>query len=537
MTNVKLIYNHINGISCAFINGDPVLAQSSLSHYLRMPFHHWYKDILNQIYNVVRDDFTLEFSARQFECFLLKEQQKYCKKCVALNFSAPDVNDKTFQRLGYLKSQVDEIAHEKIQITAYSDEPSPNLARNLVLPALNQLPLCDLNYDLLPLEKLGDEYRPAKEHNLRFIFLYHTLLDTALFQQLSNLSGPTYCFCCGRIPHAPDSPGEVYLNRFAPGREMELLVDWLDYQCLPQCLSKLLEKLPRSPETDEGLTLCMLDQVLFQTFVIPQNRIGFGDRLRLETRCMVEESRVPLEYVSSNPSIISVSGDELIGQGLGISEIEVYSPGYSVPMCRIQLECVRLVSKLKLEVENELLSIGDTTYARVDYFPLDAINADDIRYHSTNTQVLTIDEQTGLITAVGEGFADVVASVGEINARCTVEIRERLMRLLVEPEKASVLIGKEFHFGVTTVPENVIKEAYRYSCSGNGIVEIDESQGVIRGISKGRVDITISNSDGTVDGHMEVNVKKPFDPSILLGAAAVLAAIKLVTFVFQLLFS
>ncbi|RIM08445.1 hypothetical protein BU680_02325 [Staphylococcus chromogenes] len=80
---------------------------------------------------------------------------------------------------------------------------------------------------------------------------------------------------------------------------------------------------------------------------------------------------------------------------------------------------------ITIEPSSAEVKVDSTVQLRANVSPEDAINSDDVTFESSNTEVATVDENTGLVTGVSEGEARIAvgsASRRKVYAQATVRV-------------------------------------------------------------------------------------------------------------------
>lgn len=99
----------------------------------------------------------------------------------------------------------------------------------------------------------------------------------------------------------------------------------------------------------------------------------------------------------------------------------VVSSLYTVPKNEIPVETPEVTSIL-LGSKSEVVSVGNTVQVSAKPFPISAaLNNAALNFTSNNEAVATVNA-SGLVTAVGEGKAEIVVSYGNVNASCTITV-------------------------------------------------------------------------------------------------------------------
>lgn len=533
MTSVKIVYNHITGLSSAFINGESILSHSTLNHALQTSFQHWYRTLLNSIYSEILDDYELEFVSRELEGQLLKQQMHTCPHCKSLNLSPIEVNWSTFDRLTKLSQQAS-LQPFPLKLHVYYDQMTPELD-HLLSAGLASLPLCTASCDRFSLLDVqsSDLSRDTPNCHVRMVFLFQTSVNDILLKRFSKLSGNTIFFSLPTLP-ALNPPSNVYLDRLVPDRIPAAMLKWLDFECLPAILKLQLSHVQRSPETEQGLMLCMLDQISGRSFILPQDTIGLGESMRFETRSIPTNRPDDLIYISHNPQIISIEQNKLVGQGIGSCVIDVYAPGYTRPLDQIRMRCIKVVTSLSFDQSDLLLSEGDQLKLEYHFEPMDAENTKDIHFSVDDPSVVQLSPD-GSLRALRAGRTVITLTCGRVSVSTGAEVRERQTGWLFQPNDLTMYEGDTCNFSMVPYPANSISSEYQLTYAGDGRVDVQPERGTITALSKGTVAVTAFSKNGA-EGSMMITVKRHFNPSIIFGALAAAAAVTVVFTVFKMLF-
>ncbi|MBL8962356.1 MAG: Ig-like domain-containing protein, partial [Gemmatimonadetes bacterium] len=145
---------------------------------------------------------------------------------------------------------------------------------------------------------------------------------------------------------------------------------------------------------------------------------------------------------------------------------------------------------LRLDVEQDSMLLGTTRLlAATVTNQFNAPRSASVTWASTNPTVLTVGTD-GLVTAIGEGSAQVVASIAGSADTALVRVYGLPVSLAVFPEVVSLAVGDDFQ--LTTESENVAGSGstpITWSVSDSSIAAIS-SEGVVTGMGEGDVTVT-----------------------------------------------
>ena len=133
-----------------------------------------------------------------------------------------------------------------------------------------------------------------------------------------------------------------------------------------------------------------------------------------------------ISYSSSNTNIATVTNSGLVeGTGAGDATITVTATKNAqtaTATVNVHVESVVAATSLSFNPNSVTLSVGDT-YNAEEIITLTPNNASRIfLFESTNTSVATVDEDTGLVTAVGVGTTDINVIAGYGNGDDTLSV-------------------------------------------------------------------------------------------------------------------
>ena len=169
----------------------------------------------------------------------------------------------------------------------------------------------------------------------------------------------------------------------------------------------------------------------------------------------------------------------------------------------IQPEIIGLDTSLKVgeKTAPSRVSLSDTGV--VEILP------SDLKWESSDTSVFTVDE-SGNVTAVGEGNATLTVSLGDFNDEYNIDVSRvpvTGIELDEEDEKITINIGDSKQLIPTVFPEDATNKEIKWSTSDDKIATVSED-GIITGVAEGGpVEITATTVDGNYSVTCEVTVK------------------------------
>ena len=159
--------------------------------------------------------------------------------------------------------------------------------------------------------------------------------------------------------------------------------------------------------------------------------INKGETKKINVEILPEEAKDhEIEYISSNKKVATVdSNGNILGINSGNAVITVKAKENNVSD-EIEIQVYTPVTDIELNVENLMLQVGDKFIINPIILPTDASNQN-VKYQSENSQIAQIDN-TGLITAIGEGNTKIIVQAEDGNI--TKEIQITVVPKLQEDE-------------------------------------------------------------------------------------------------------
>ncbi|WP_292884718.1 Ig-like domain-containing protein [Methanobrevibacter sp. UBA212] len=204
-----------------------------------------------------------------------------------------------------------------------------------------------------------------------------------------------------------------------------------------------------------------------------------------------------LTYTSSNPEVVAVDGDGRITALIGGQANITISYAGDDKFVAAEDVIVNVISnKLPTVIE-----VNDTFSLKVDdTVPIGASinhNGSQLKYTISNSSVITIDEATGEITAIGAGLVNITISCEETDKYLKAED----VTVSVEVTKFETIINvdNENPVEISVFDESVIIASLNYPQAGEltyassdeNVVTVDD-EGIITAIGGGNANITIS---------------------------------------------
>ena len=254
--------------------------------------------------------------------------------------------------------------------------------------------------------------------------------------------------------------------------------------------------------------------------------LALGDTLRLTAEA-VDANGHPVEgaefmWSSGDDSVATVSSEGLVtAAGNGNARVTA-SAGAATASADVTVE-QQVAGVTVSPAADTLLALGDTL--RLTAEAVDAnghpVEGAEFTWSSGDDSVATVDE-TGLVTAAGNGNARVTASAGAATASADVTVEQQVAGVTVSPAADTLLaLGDTLRLTAEAVDANghpVEGAEFMWSSGDTLVARVDDS-GLVTGVAAG--DVAISAVTSGVTGQAALAVVAPAPTSVAVTPEAV----------------
>lgn len=159
------------------------------------------------------------------------------------------------------------------------------------------------------------------------------------------------------------------------------------------------------------------------------------------------------------------------------------------------------VTKITLDKERLELVKGETFKLSAEVFPE---NATDflLKWTSDNSQTATVD-QSGLVSAIDKGSADITVSCGDATASCQVTVvGTPVSEIVLNEDILEIRRGDTFQLTATVLPNNADNKEIQWSTSDKSIITVEN--GLISALKTGNATVTAAAGNKTADCEVTV---------------------------------
>ncbi len=179
-------------------------------------------------------------------------------------------------------------------------------------------------------------------------------------------------------------------------------------------------------------------------------------------------------------------------------EIEVYDPDY-IPIS---------AENITLSPETMELTVGESRDLTIDIQPENA-ETKDLLFAISDPEVIRISE-TGSVTALKEGAAEIVAKIGEVSSNTVSVIVSEVVTIPVESvtlseKNLTLSVNETKQLSATVAPEDATVKDIHFASSNEEIVSVDET-GLVTALKEGKATVSVVTVSGNLSDECEVTV-------------------------------
>ena len=198
-----------------------------------------------------------------------------------------------------------------------------------------------------------------------------------------------------------------------------------------------------------------------------------------------------IQWSTSNAQIASVDNGKVVAIKKGTVTIKAEADG-KIASCQVEVHSS--MANITLNKSEMNMIVGEISTLAAIISPPDATLRESIIWASSNTNVVTVDEN-GKVKAVKEGDATISASVEGKKAECHINVDYiHVSSIGINRSEATLYIGDEITLSATLYPNNVTYKTIEWTSSNENVVKVSHT-GSVSAIGKGSAIVT-AKSDG-----------------------------------------
>lgn len=227
--------------------------------------------------------------------------------------------------------------------------------------------------------------------------------------------------------------------------------------------------------------------------------VTVGDTMQLEAVVTPENATIKgVEWSSDNTGIAEVDQNGLV-RGVSVGEATITAKAKDGGVIATQDIAVNpiLVSSIEINGGSEV-QIGGNLQLSATVSPANAANQS-IEWSSEDSEIATVDENTGLVTGVSEGSVQIIAKAldgSDVSSSVTITVSKvPVTEVSIEGESERTMeIGDRITLAANVAPENATYKGIEWSSNNASVATVDQSGNVIA-MASGEAVITAKSSD------------------------------------------
>ncbi|MDO5394888.1 MAG: Ig-like domain-containing protein [Bacteroidales bacterium] len=154
------------------------------------------------------------------------------------------------------------------------------------------------------------------------------------------------------------------------------------------------------------------------------------------------------------------------------------------------------VASISLDRTAVSLAVGNTVTLKATVLPVTA-KLKDVQWSSTNPEVATVDEKSGIVTAHKPGSATIIARTvdGGYTASCQISVIIPVSTITLNSASEAAYIGETLTLAATVHPENATDKSLIWTSSNTSVATVTKN-GKIIPLSAGQTVIKATANDG-----------------------------------------
>ena len=246
-------------------------------------------------------------------------------------------------------------------------------------------------------------------------------------------------------------------------------------------------------KTSNGKTASCTINVKYAPNEISLNKtsltLGVGETFDLNSSLPSGTASYSVKYSSSNTSVapVNASGGLLTAKKAGTAIITATTYNGKTATCTVTVK--NPPSKISLNKTSLTLGVGET-FDLNSSLPSGTASYS-VKYSSSNTDIVAVNESGGLVTAKKLGTATITATTyNGKTATCTITVKNAPDKISINKTTVTLGVGETFGI-ITSMPSDTACYGIKYSSSNTAVATVDEASGIITAKSTGRAVITV----------------------------------------------
>lgn len=505
---VEIQYNPYLPQVNMLIDGKPPTSFSRLIQYTDEDIWEWANDIFDIIYSEIRDNYSICFVGNDFDAEIVRRASQSDEHCVGFRKKEFIVSDSVQSRLGKLNQLI-----KKAGLTAYDKTIVdahffiPNSLQNL-MAEINSIDINNL-FCSVRIRMVGAKRNYEEHENSLLFVMAESLEEGRAYMEEFSLMHPAYIIIIGRDSRILDVTKKgIYVETRSEDLFGTIFKCFL-HKPLVISLRKCVNSIQGGNKISKELAKIIGTEPIVNVSV--GKEVEVGRSIKLSISLEPEIGNVPkLIFKVKNPEIASCDGLNLYGLKEGASVLEVYKQGSSKPFIAKDINVYKRNRITRLIFSDDSLTMGvdDRRQLKLDYYPNDADNRDEIMWRSSDESVVVVN-QNGKLVAKKTGRCRIICTAENVSTQCDCIVMPYMEELIIDTDEDGCIHMTPMQERVIRykcTPADCIDKNLMMSSSDNDVVNI--VNGTLYAKNKGTAQISIRNETGRLNRTVDVIVER-----------------------------
>lgn len=222
--------------------------------------------------------------------------------------------------------------------------------------------------------------------------------------------------------------------------------------------------------------------------------------------------------IALNPVITSGvhQSCDITAQGLGNTTLTVYSKDNS-KIVNLDIFITERPTSIELSDTNVVVPMSQGQYQLTGYVHSATDGCEQsIIWTSLNTNVVTVDPNTGLVTLVAPGTTEICATSEvdpSITAYCHFEVAQDVYGIKLDKTQLTFNVGDTYRLTATVNPDNAYDKTMIWTSSNPSVVSVESNnntyENLLTAVGSGSATIFVETNDGGFMAYCNVRVLQP----------------------------
>ena len=240
-----------------------------------------------------------------------------------------------------------------------------------------------------------------------------------------------------------------------------------------------------------------------------------GDNATLVASVYPDDTTVrDVYWESSNPDVVTVDNGELTAVSVGEAYIKAYH-GSIEDLCHV-IVTSNVVPAQSVTINYRYLNLrrGEEADLTATVFPSNS--TDQVTWSISNSEIATINPETGHVKALKKGRAIITAHAGDKEDAIELVVIVPVERIELNRTELEIQKGGTFIFQATVYPEDADNATVTWRSYDENVAYVRYSDGFLTARAEGTTQIEAMNSYTGVSAICNVTVTPPGAPAIIL---------------------